>query len=216
MTLVGCDNPVRDNPHHELNLTMLGPHGTEEHKVDASTEAGGWQPWQGTETKRGDSRGPNISITKGTAHKKDINHTAADFCSYRTPFLQPRRQRSSSSESIIVVSNPVPCVVNRSLVLSRICYCLFASLACKFPFTIEAGAQSQLELSRTFNSCQKKNNSISSSCPHSFHSTTSKLFLPLPRNSKLVSGTPAKYFRYTTTPSIYDVTNKQTRNNNDN
>lgn len=101
MTLVGPGTPAFANPHHELNSTMLGPHGTGKHKV-ASTKVGvGLEPWRSTETLPES----DIKMEGETTLNENISSTAG-FCNYRNPFT--RRHRSSASEYIIDVSISIP------------------------------------------------------------------------------------------------------------
>jgi hypothetical protein len=101
MTLVGLGTPAFANPHHELNSTMLGPHGTGKHKV-TSTKAGvGLEPWRSTESLPES----DIKMERETTRQENIISTAG-FCNYRTPFIHHRR--SSASKYIVVVSNSIP------------------------------------------------------------------------------------------------------------
>lgn len=100
MALVGRGSLQRDNPHHESNSILLGPHGPRSQQATASAEGLPFEAGEGVETRREeDRRVRDISIEGRTSEDKLLLIPAAKYpnSSQRTPFAPYLRERESKS-----------------------------------------------------------------------------------------------------------------------
>lgn len=99
MAVVGRGSLQRDNPHHESNSILLGPHVPRSHQVTDSSEGVPFEVGEGVETRRKDSlvRDKSISIEDRTSEDKPIQTAKYHNSSHRSPFAPYFRERQSTS-----------------------------------------------------------------------------------------------------------------------
>ncbi len=108
--LVGRDSLQWDNPHHESNSTMLGPHGPRSHRVIASAQGVPFEVGEGVETRRaeshegegegdGDGEG-DISIEGRTSEDKLIQTAKYPSQRHRIPFIHNLCWRQSKPSNV--------------------------------------------------------------------------------------------------------------------
>ncbi|KAL2074490.1 hypothetical protein VTL71DRAFT_8268 [Oculimacula yallundae] len=101
MALVGHGTLQSDNPHHESNSILLGPHAPRSHQVIASAEGFPFEEADGVETRREDSWGQgqvrDISIEDRTSEDRLIKAAQYPNSSQRTPLSRYCRESQSNS-----------------------------------------------------------------------------------------------------------------------
>ncbi|KAH7360470.1 hypothetical protein BKA65DRAFT_473620 [Rhexocercosporidium sp. MPI-PUGE-AT-0058] len=105
MALVGRGSLQRDNPHHESNSILLGPHGPRSQQAIASAEGVPFEVGEGMETRQEeDRRVRDISIEGRTSEDKLIQTAKYPNSSQRTAFAPYLREGQSH---LLFVSIPI-------------------------------------------------------------------------------------------------------------